>query len=56
MPLFRKDPFGRAWVLLSPERWLLWLGLLFVLSVYYFPNGIVGRLRLAALNRRKDAA
>ena len=43
-------------VLLSPERWLLWLGLLFVLSVYYFPNGIVGRLRLAALNRRKDAA
>ena len=43
-------------VLLSPERWLLWLGLLFVLSVYYFPTGIVGRLRLAALNRRKDAA
>jgi UDPglucose--hexose-1-phosphate uridylyltransferase len=23
MPLFRKDPFGRAWVLLSPERGLL---------------------------------
>ncbi|MDI9330738.1 MAG: branched-chain amino acid ABC transporter permease [Alphaproteobacteria bacterium] len=32
--------------LFSPDRWLLWLGLLFVLSVYYFPNGIVGRLRL----------
>lgn len=31
--------------LLSPERWLLWLGLLFVLSVYYFPTGVVGRLR-----------
>ncbi|MFC7459103.1 branched-chain amino acid ABC transporter permease [Hydrogenophaga defluvii] len=31
--------------LLTPDRWLLWLGLLFVLSVYYFPTGIVGRLR-----------
>ena len=31
--------------LLSPDRWLLWLGVLFVLSVYYFPSGIVGRLR-----------
>jgi len=31
--------------LLSPDRWLLWLGLLFVLSVYYFPTGVVGRLR-----------
>ena len=34
--------------LLSPDRWLLWLGLLFVLSVYYFPTGIVGRLRARA--------
>ena len=33
--------------LISPDRWLLWLGLLFVLSVYYFPTGIVGRLRSA---------
>jgi branched-chain amino acid transport system permease protein len=32
-------------LLLSPDRWLLWLGVLFVLSVYYFPNGVVGRLR-----------
>ena len=32
-------------VLLAPERWLLWLGVLFVLSVYFFPDGIVGRLR-----------
>ena len=29
----------------SPDRWLLWLGVLFVLSVYHFPTGIVGRLR-----------
>jgi branched-chain amino acid transport system permease protein len=33
--------------LLSPDRWLLWLGVLFVLSVYYFPTGVVGRLRSA---------
>ena len=32
-------------VLVSPERWLLCLGVLFVLSVYHFPSGIVGRLR-----------
>jgi branched-chain amino acid transport system permease protein len=31
--------------LFSPDRWLLWLGILFVLCVYNFPNGIVGRLR-----------
>lgn len=31
--------------LVSPDRWLLWLGILFVLSVYFFPTGIVGRLR-----------
>jgi branched-chain amino acid transport system permease protein len=31
--------------LLSADRWLLWLGILFVLSVYFFPAGIVGRLR-----------
>ena len=31
--------------LLSPDRWLLWLGVLFILSVYFFPTGIVGRLR-----------
>ena len=32
----------------SPERWLLWLGLLFVLSVYHFPTGVVGQLRVLA--------
>ena len=31
--------------LLDPDRWLLWLGVLFILSVYFFPKGIVGRLR-----------
>ncbi|MFN3855712.1 MAG: branched-chain amino acid ABC transporter permease [Phreatobacter sp.] len=31
--------------LLHPDRWLLFLGVLFVLSVYFFPTGIVGRLR-----------
>ena len=30
---------------LTPDRWLLWLGVLFVLSVYHFPTGVVGRLR-----------
>jgi hypothetical protein len=32
----------------TPDRWLLWLGVLFVLSVYHFPTGIVGRLRALA--------
>jgi branched-chain amino acid transport system permease protein len=34
---------------LTPDRWLLWLGVLFVLSVYHFPSGIVGRLRTRAI-------
>jgi len=38
--------------LLSPQRWLLWLGVLFVLSVYYFPTGVVGRLRLRSAQRQ----
>jgi len=37
---------------ISPDRWLLWLGVLFVLSVYHFPTGIVGRLRALALKVR----
>jgi branched-chain amino acid transport system permease protein len=41
--------------LLSPDRWLLWLGVLFVLSVYYFPTGIVGRLRAMAQAREANA-
>jgi branched-chain amino acid transport system permease protein len=45
---------GLPWLaaLLSPDRWLLWLGLLFVLSVYYFPTGVVGRLRAMRALRR----
>ena len=34
--------------LLHPDRWLLWLGVLFIVCVYYFPSGIVGRLRARA--------
>ena len=50
---------GLPWLsaLLSPDRWLLWLGVLFVLSVYYFPTGVVGRLRQMAarnVNIRSD--
>ncbi len=51
---------GLPWLaaLLSPDRWLLWLGLLFVLSVYYFPTGVVGRLRAlrAVAAHRKPSA
>src|SRR3979409_1543691 len=31
--------------LLHPDRWLLWLGLLFIFSVYFFPPCVVGRVR-----------
>jgi branched-chain amino acid transport system permease protein len=30
--------------LLDPDRWLLWLGLFFILLVYFFPAGIAGTL------------
>ncbi len=30
--------------LLNPDRWLLWLGVLFILLVYFFPAGIAGTL------------
>lgn len=33
----------------APDRWLLWMGLLFVLSVYHFPTGVVGKLRAWAV-------
>ena len=31
--------------LFHPDRWLLWFGTVFVLAVYFFPSGIVGKLR-----------
>ena len=31
--------------LFHPDRWLLWLGLLFVLAVYFASAGLVGALR-----------
>ena len=31
--------------LFSPDRWLLWLGLLFVLAVYFIPEGLIGLMR-----------
>lgn len=31
--------------LLNPDRWLMWLGVLFILSIYVLPQGIVGRFR-----------
>ena len=34
--------------MVHPDRWLLWMGLLFILCVYYFPWGMVGKLRLRA--------
>lgn len=38
----------------APERWLIWLGIMFVLSVYYFPEGVVGRLRAIAARGRTN--
>ena len=32
--------------LFHPDRWLLWLGLAFVLAVYFAPTGIVGALQV----------
>ena len=37
---------------LHPDRWMLWLGILFILSVYFFPTGIVGKLRGKPVNKQ----
>jgi len=42
--------------LVEPDRWLLWFGLVFVLAVYFFPTGIVGKLRERAARRRVRGA
>ncbi len=41
--------------LLGPNHWLLWFGVLFVLSVYFFPAGVVGQLRIWALRRSRGS-
>lgn len=33
--------------MLNPDRWLLWLGILFILLVYFFPGGIAGTIMKA---------
>ncbi len=36
------------------DRWLLWLGVAFILCVYFFPAGIVGRLRQKVYTKDVD--
>ena len=50
--LLRRRQQGLAGVpllgnLFHPDRWLLWLGVAFILCVYFFPTGIVGPLAKA---------
>jgi len=46
---------GLLGALADPDRWRLWLGLMFILCVYLFPEGIVGKMRsLASANRAKS--
>jgi branched-chain amino acid transport system permease protein len=53
---YTADAFGNVplvSILVQPQRWMFWLGILFVLSVYYFPEGVVGRLRDWTKSRAK---
>ena len=47
--LSRPPPAGAGLPILPglfhPDRWLLWLGLMFILAVYFAPTGIVGALK-----------
>jgi branched-chain amino acid transport system permease protein len=38
--------------LLAPDRWLLWLGLAYIVSVHVFPGGIAGTLQRRAVGER----
>jgi branched-chain amino acid transport system permease protein len=42
--------------LFHPDRWLMWLGVLFVLIVIFFPQGIVGRLRAISKEKSRESA
>lgn len=44
---------GVAATLLAPGHWLLWFGLLFVVSASLFPGGMVGALRSRAARRSR---
>jgi branched-chain amino acid transport system permease protein len=37
--------------LLAPDRWLFWLGIIFILLVYFFPRGIAGTLMAKGARR-----
>jgi branched-chain amino acid transport system permease protein len=41
--------------LVHADRWSLWMGVLLILSVYFFPVGIVGKLRHASALKSKPA-